>query len=240
MEWDAPRVAERHSSFRLAEIVYVFIALLGVIHAVKARRLKTLACCVLAGLANDVFFGYLPISQNFYHSSASAMITDKLPVYISVFYVGWIYVPVTLVDDYLGTTLVETFGGTTRRASLVAALSAAYYFPWDAVGARLLWWTWHDSDFLMQDRWLLVPYQSSVWVLIFTGVLSLVMSRSGRNPIVCALACVPLQLAVIPLFNSFVTMSFPIAKRMYLLWSFACFRPLTRAQKRRRCIWSLC
>jgi hypothetical protein len=40
------------------------------------------------------------------------------------------------------------------------------------VGAKFLWWTWHDTDAPIRERILGAPVGSSSWVLTFSGETS--------------------------------------------------------------------
>lgn len=43
------------------------------------------------------------------------------------------------------------------------------------LGAKFLWWTWHDTDAPIRHRILGVPVGSSAWVITFTGTFQLLI-----------------------------------------------------------------
>lgn len=59
------------------------------------------------------------------------------------------------------------------NAALTGVLSAAYYAPWDVVGAKHLWWSWHTTDLMLKHRWLGVPVASTMFTLVFGFTWSL-------------------------------------------------------------------
>ena len=71
------------------------------------------------------------------------------------------------------------------EAALAALLACCVYSPWDVVGARLIWWTWHDTDLLIGNRLLGVPCASTVWQLCFCfcfcGVLRATIGGAVRD-----------------------------------------------------------
>lgn len=57
--------------------------------------------------------------------------------------------------------------------SCFAALLSTFLFGvLDAVGLKMLWWTWHNSDPLYADRYLGVPVVSAFWIMVSTGALN--------------------------------------------------------------------
>jgi len=51
----------------------------------------------------------------------------------------------------------------------------------DTVGAQFLWWTWHSSEPLYQDREGGVPIASSFWIM--SNMMSLAWLLHGSIPI---------------------------------------------------------
>lgn len=59
-----------------------------------------------------------------------------------------------------------------------AALLSTYLFGiLDAVGLKFLWWTWHNSEFIYQDRTMGVPIASAFWIMASTLALSFVIHK---------------------------------------------------------------
>ena len=167
----------RHTTFALAELTYTFIFLLGLYHACHQKHqrlhLTIFFAAIVGGLGNDIFFSFLPVVDNFWHAQGMLMITPRFPFYIGAWYVGWLYFSTILVWKMSGPT-----ESTFLNAALTSLLSAMYYAPWDVVGARHLWWTWHASDKMFQHRWLGVPIASTLFTLVFGFCWSLVLHIS--------------------------------------------------------------
>jgi hypothetical protein len=121
-------------------------------------------------LGNDIFFAYLPIVDNFWHSQGLFMATPRFPFYIAAWYVGWLYFSTVFV--WHCTHFKASF---LTHAAMVSLLSSLYYAPWDVVGARYIWWTWHTSDQMFNHRWFGVPYASTMFTLVFVFCWSMVL-----------------------------------------------------------------
>jgi hypothetical protein len=124
------------------------------------RRLHLLlwVCSFIGGIGGDVIFSFLPLADNFFHGQATIMISPRLPLYIVLFYSGWFYLPVALAWRLKLPAVAES--------CLVSILCLAFYWPWDVVGAKMLWWSWHDSDSNFTNRYLNVPLASTMFVLM--------------------------------------------------------------------------
>ena len=83
---------------------------------------------------------------------------------------------------YWPTVAVRRFGlprwSTATLAGLVACM---FYAPYDIVGAKFLWWTWHDGDAAIAARLLGAPVSSSLWVLTFVGSFALLLDIVLRD-----------------------------------------------------------
>jgi hypothetical protein len=165
-----------HPTFAAAEGLYLFLSLLGLLHATtRAPHLRPLhytllLASIIGGLGNDIFFAYLPIVDNFWHSQGLFMATPRFPFYIAAWYVGWLYFSTVFV--WHCTHFKASF---LTHAAMVSLLSSLYYAPWDVVGARYIWWTWHTSDQMFNHRWFGVPYASTMFTLVFVFCWSMVL-----------------------------------------------------------------
>ena len=66
-------------------------------------------------------------------------------------------------------------GSLTQQACFGGLLGAEAWALLDMVGARLLWWTWHNDEPLYQDREGGVPVASSFWILASMASLPLTL-----------------------------------------------------------------
>jgi hypothetical protein len=134
---------------------------------------------MFGGCANDVIFMYLvPVVDNFWHAQAALMITPRLPLYILCLYNCFIYIPITFLWWY-SPSLYQSSRVTFSCAA--GLLAIAFYAPFDAVGAKFLWWTWHDTDTGISSRILGAPVGSSCWVCIFTACFAFLFQQASRK-----------------------------------------------------------
>jgi hypothetical protein len=80
---------------------------------------------------------------------------------------------------------------------VVAGLAIALLdVPFDVVGVRAGWWTWHPSSHDVAQRWLGVPLTSYAWYLIFGAILvgacRLLRPRIEKRGVVAYVALAPL------------------------------------------------
>lgn len=162
----------RLPTFLLGEVAILVATLIALVHAIRGGRAHLLVWfgALVAGTANDLIFMALPLVDNFWHAQATLMLTPRLPVYIPCLYVLFMYYPVVAVAR-LGMSRVAT----TALSGLVAVLT---YAPFDIVGAKFLWWTWHDTDAPIRARLLGVPVSSTLWVLTFAGAFAFLAAPS--------------------------------------------------------------
>ena len=167
-------VGERQAPFVWNESAFAVVAILTFAHACcqpagPHRQLHKLLymCSLFGGLANDVLFSYLPIVDNFWHAQATVMLTPRFPLYLFGVYTAFLYVPTALAwrlrlsswsESGLVALLACTGVSRCKFRSVftlkVCNLLVVVYAPWDVVGAKMLWWTWHDTDKTIGSRFL--------------------------------------------------------------------------------------
>lgn len=50
----------------------------------------------------------------------------------------------------------------------MGVLTVLLAFPFELLGAKFLWWTWHDTDPLIQDRFYGVPFHILFYHFFFS------------------------------------------------------------------------
>lgn len=168
-------------SFLIGEYLFIACALVALAHALlrpapaRWQHLLVWVGALVAGTANDVIFMALPLVDNFWQAQATIMLTPRLPLYIPCVYVWFMYVP---------TVAVWRLGLPPAARAALAGLSAiVVYAPYDIVGAKFLWWTWHDTDGPIANRLLGVPIGSTMWVITFVATFSWLVGRTvDRHP----------------------------------------------------------
>ena len=96
------------------------------------------------------------------------MLTDRLPLYILAVYASFLYVPLACVWRLGLPRLAEV--------TLAGITGMFFYAPFDVVGIKFLWWTWHDSDTVVAERLLGVPVSSTMWVGVYTCMFALLFN----------------------------------------------------------------
>lgn len=162
-------------TFVIGEYAFMLFAIVALIHAWREGRDHILiwVSAIVAGTANDLIFMALPLVDNFWQAQATIMITERLPLYIPCVYVCFMYYP-TVAVRRLRLDLLPQAAAT----GLVACL---FYAPYDIIGAKFLWWTWHDTDLPIAARLLGAPVSSSLWVLTFVAAFSLLVALPLRK-----------------------------------------------------------
>ena len=165
----------KQPTFLIGEYVVIACALIALLHAQRAGRANLLIwlAALVAGTGNDLVFMALPVVDNFWQGQASIMLTPRLPLYIVCMYVVFMYWP---------TVAVRRLGlGRWPTAALTGLVACLFYAPYDIVGAKFLWWTWHDGDASLAARLLGAPVSSSLWVLTFVGSFALLLDVVLRD-----------------------------------------------------------
>ncbi len=171
-------VAQWHAlpSLVLGELLFITCALFALWHAARRGRDHQLIwlAALVAGTANDLIFMALPLVDNFWQAQAMVMLTPRMPLYIPCVYVSFMYWPVVTVRR-LGLPRLSS-------AALSGLAAVLFYAPYDIVGAKFLWWTWHDTDQAIAARVLGAPCSSSLWVLTFAGAFAWLLEPTPRDP----------------------------------------------------------
>ncbi len=162
-------------SFLVGEGLFYALAIVALVHALRRGRSHLLVWigALIAGTANDVFFMALPVVDNFWQAQATIMLTARMPLYIPCVYVCFMYLP-TVATERLGLPRVG-------RAAATGLLAALFYAPYDLVGAKFLWWTWHDTDRPIANRLLGAPIGSTMWVITFVAVFAFWFGRQAAK-----------------------------------------------------------
>lgn len=110
-----------------------------------------------------------------------------MPLYISCVYINFMYFGTAAAWHLRLPALAEACA-----AGLIAEL---IYAPYDIVGNKFLWWTWHDTDSSIAARMFGVPIGSSMWVVTFSATFAYFFrsttsqSRFNAKVAACTLHC---------------------------------------------------
>ena len=162
-------------SFLIGEYAFIVLAAIALVHATRSGRDHLLIWlgALIAGTANDQIFMALPLVDNFWQAQATVMLTVRMPLYIPCVYVCFMYYP---------TVAVRRLGlDPWASAAAVGLLAMVFYAPYDIMGAKFMWWTWHDTDPPIDARLLGAPVSSSLWILTFVSTFSFLLDRAIRD-----------------------------------------------------------
>lgn len=167
---DPRDVVHAQPTFFCCEVLFLCLAVVGLVDAAKRPRgLLTFAACLLGGAGVELVTILHQEVGNFYHSQATIMLFGRRePLYMLLGCYGWIAHAAMLLSQHLG-------GSLTQQACFGGLLGAEAWALLDMVGARLLWWTWHNDEPLYADREGGVPVASSFWILASMGSLPLTL-----------------------------------------------------------------
>ena len=223
---DPREVWATQPTFLIAELLFLFLAIVGLADAAKRPRgFLTFVSCLVGGAAVELVTILHGEVGNFYHSQATIMLFGRRePLYMLLGCYGWIAHAAMLLTQRLG-------GSSISMACYAALLGSEAWALLDTVGARFIWWHWHNSEPLYDDREGGVPVASSFWIMASMGSLALALLRCPDQPIAGLLVgpIATLGLMHIPflvLFHPLVT--FAGLHASYAMWSFriACALPL--------------
>ncbi|GAB6026459.1 hypothetical protein CHUAL_012654 [Chamberlinius hualienensis] len=164
-----------HPTFISHELNFYVGGLVTLIHAIlSGGRYKYLwLATVLHGLVVEHLVFGVPDMDNFWH--AQGLLTfrgGRLPGNIIVLYPTYIYTATVAVSHLRLPRWIQPF---TVGLSVVLM-----DMPYDIMGIKLLWWTWHDTDPNLHDRHYWVPWTSYYFHTTFaasTTMLSMLFRR---------------------------------------------------------------
>lgn len=174
-------------SFVIGETLFVAGAVVAFAHAwaqgeARRRHVLVWVLALLAGTANDLTFMALPLVNNFWQAQGIVMLTPRLPLYIPCVYVCFLYAPTVSV----WRANLPPFS----RAALTGLAAIAFYAPYDIVGAKFLWWTWHDTDPAIANRLLGAPIGSTMFVITIAAAFAWLLGRVvDKDPGASAATC---------------------------------------------------
>ena len=126
---------------------------------------------------NDLLFMMMPFVDNFWHTQCTVMLTPRLPLYIPCVYVVFMYVGVAASNSPFVSSRLLAYP-SLGRSSVAALTSGLFYSLYDLVGAKYLWWSWHTTDAATYERWLGVPFGSTLWTIVHVFCFSMLLHWS--------------------------------------------------------------
>ena len=179
-------------TYVIFELFIYFLSSLLFIHSIRKNFFLLWCYILINGILNDHFFMLLSLSNNFWHSQALIMLTDRMPLYIVFIYHILVYPGFILIQnsklDILSISIISSFIG-----------SFLYAF-YDYIGVNFIWWTWHTTDLTIKYRWLGVPFSSTCWSIIHIFSF-LTIYQTFYYRIFSTIFTIPLMMIIMGLFN---------------------------------------
>lgn len=168
-------ILHNEPTFLFCELEFYALCTLTYIHAHRhgGRYYWLWWTTILHGLTTECVSYWYEDIDNFWHAQSLWMWFGKRePFHIICLYPGFIY-PATIAASRLN--VVENV------RPFVAGLGEVLMdFPYDVMGIKLLWWTWHDTDTNIYDRTYNVPWTSYFFHMSFGMAFTFLLQRSRR------------------------------------------------------------
>ena len=162
-------------TFLLCELEFYVLCILTYMHASRhgGRYYWLWWTTILHGLTTELISYWYEDIDNFWHAQSLWMWFGKRePFHIICLYPGFIY-PATIAVSRLN--MVEN-----ARPFAAGLGEVLMDFPYDVMGIKLLWWTWHDTDSNIFDRTYSVPWTSYFFHMSFGMAFTFLLQRSRR------------------------------------------------------------
>lgn len=112
----------------------------------------------------EIFSYFVPDVDNFWHAQTSIMfVGGRLPLHIMLLYPTFQYTSSVAVAHLRLKKWIEPFA--------VGLCVVLIDLPYDIIGIKHLWWTWHDTDPNIYDRFYWVPWTSFYFHTTFAASL---------------------------------------------------------------------
>lgn len=162
-------------TFFTNEWEFYILALLTFMHAWRhgARYLWLWFAILAHGLTIELVSYWVEPIDNFWHGQSTFMLFgQREPVHIVLVYPSYIYIAAIAVQRAGLSELCE--------ACALGLLVIVLDVPYDVMGIKLLWWTWHDTDANIRDRHYWVPWTSYYFHMTFACSFSLIYNKARR------------------------------------------------------------
>lgn len=156
-----------HPTSLCHELDFYVGALLTLVHALRVggRFPYLWLTTILHGLVLENLTFILPDVNNFWHHQGTVtLLGGRLPLHILMLYPTFIYTASAAVAKARLPTYIRPFA--------VGVCAVLMDMPYDIMGIKLLWWTWHDTDPNIGDRTYYVPWTSYYFHATFAASLT--------------------------------------------------------------------
>lgn len=163
-------------SFFTNELEFYILAILTYMHAKRhgGRYVWLWWTTIAHGLMTECVSYWHESIDNFWHSQSTFMFFgQREPLHIMCLYPGFVYT---------ASVAVERLGLSELCESCAVGLFVVLFdIPYDIMGVKLLWWTWHDTDANIRDRSFWVPWTSYYFHMTFACAFNLIYHKARRH-----------------------------------------------------------
>ncbi|KAG7397165.1 hypothetical protein PHYBOEH_001159 [Phytophthora boehmeriae] len=139
----------------------VFLLMLHVHSSGKRNATMLIAALLQVMIVELVFYD----TERWHGHALVMMVSDRLPLYSVLLQAQLYYIAFVAVSRLR----IDPFFQPFAMGSLVVLL----VFPFELLGSKFLWWTWHDTDPMLADRLMGVPCHALFYYYFFAfGFLS--------------------------------------------------------------------
>lgn len=147
--------------------------LFGLRRGIGSRYVYIWVAALLHGVVTEMVCYNLPDINNFWHSQTFMIFAGRrFPLYIVIFY------PATVVHAYVAASRLRLPWWAEPFA--VGLFDVLIDFPYDILGIKMVWWTWHDTDPNIYDRTYWVPWTSYFFHMSFHSSLAFLINGTRR------------------------------------------------------------
>lgn len=160
-------------TFLIANLVCIAMAMLSLVfalrHGLNSRYTYLWIATLLHGVVTEMVSYNLPDIDNFWHSQTFMIFAGRrFPLYIVLFY------PATVTHAYIAASRLKLPWWAEPFA--VGLFDVLIDFPYDIMGIKMVWWTWHDTDPNLFDRHYWVPWTSYFFHMAFHSSLAFLLN----------------------------------------------------------------
>lgn len=162
-------------SFFGNEMEFYLLAILTFMHAYRhgGRYMWLWWTTIAHGLTTELVSYFAPDIDNFWHAQSTFMLFgQREPLHIVCLYPGFIYTAMVAVSRL---NISERC-----QAPAMGLFVLLFDLPYDIVGIKNLWWTWHDTDANIRDRHYFVPWTSYYFHMTFACAFTLIYNWARR------------------------------------------------------------
>ncbi|KAL6042534.1 EXPERA domain-containing protein [Balamuthia mandrillaris] len=125
------------------------------------------------GFTTELVSYFLPDIDNFWHGhSMISLFRTRFPLHIVCFYPCVIYVAYAAAERLNFRWWAVPFA--------VGLLDVIIDVPFDILGIKFLWWTWHDTDPNVFDRHYYVPWTSYIFHMTFACSFTFLFNANSK------------------------------------------------------------